>query len=65
MRRREIVKVALGKQPADTAIVGGRVVNVHTLEILEADIAIKGDRIAAVGDVDRPGERQRRPAPGR
>jgi len=51
MRRREIVKVALGKEPADTAIVGGRLVNVHTLEILEADVAIKGDRIAAVGDV--------------
>ena len=45
------MKVALGKEPADTAIVGGRVVNVHTLEIFEADIAIKGDRIAAVGDV--------------
>jgi adenine deaminase len=51
MRRREIVKVALGKAPADTAIVGGRVVNVHTLEIHKADVAIKGDRIAAVGDV--------------
>jgi adenine deaminase len=51
MKRREIVKVALGKEPADTAIVGGRVVNVHTLEIHEADVAIKGDRIAAVGDV--------------
>jgi adenine deaminase len=51
MRRREIVKVALGKEPADTAIVGGRVVNVHTLEIHEGDVAIKGDRIAAVGDI--------------
>ena len=51
MRRREIVKVALGKEPADTAIVGGRVVNVHTLEINDADVAIKGDRIAAVGDI--------------
>ena len=52
VRRREIVKVALGKESADTAIVGGRVVNVHTLEILDADVAIKGDRIAAVGDID-------------
>lgn len=52
MRRREIIKVALGKEPADTVIIGGRVVNVHTLEILEAGVAIKGDRIAAVGDVD-------------
>jgi adenine deaminase len=51
MRRREIVKVALGKEPADTVIVGGRVVNVHTLESYEGDVAIKGDRIAAVGDI--------------
>jgi adenine deaminase len=52
MKRREIVKVALGKEPADTAIVGGRIVNVHTLEILDGGVAIKGDRIAAVGDID-------------
>ena len=51
MRRREIVKVALGKEPADTAIVGGRLVNVHTVEIHDAGVAIKGDRIAAVGDI--------------
>lgn len=51
MKRREIVKVALGQEPADSVIVGGRVVNVNTVEIYEADIAIKGDRIAAVGDV--------------
>jgi adenine deaminase len=51
MRRREIVKVALGQEPADIAIVGGRVVNVHTVEIYEGDVAIKGDRIAAVGDI--------------
>jgi adenine deaminase len=58
MKRREIVKVALGKEPADTAIVGGRIVNVHTLEILDGGVAIKGDRIAAVGDVDHTiGER--------
>lgn len=52
MRRRGIVKVALGKEPADTVIVGGRLVNVQTLEIHDAGVAIKGDRIAAVGDVD-------------
>jgi adenine deaminase len=51
VRRREIVKVALGREPADTAILGGRLVNVHTLEIYEAGAAIKGDRIAAVGDI--------------
>jgi adenine deaminase len=51
VRRREIVKVALGKEAADTAIVGGRLVNVHTVEIYDAGVAIKGDRIAAVGDI--------------
>ena len=30
---------------------GGRLVNVATGEIYEADIAVKGERIAAVGDL--------------
>ena len=30
----------------------GRVVNVLTQEIYDAGVAIKGDRIAAVGDID-------------
>lgn len=51
-RRRELVPVSLGEQPADVLIQGGRLVNVSTGEIYAADVAIKGDRIAAVGDVD-------------
>lgn len=51
-RRRELVPVALGEQAADVVIAGGRLVNVSTGEIYAADVAIKGDRIAAVGDVD-------------
>jgi adenine deaminase len=50
--RRELIDVALGKQPADALVVGGNLLNVCTAEIYPASIAIKGDRIAAVGDVD-------------
>jgi adenine deaminase len=49
--RRELIDVAMGRQPADVVILGGRLVNVATAEIYEAGIAIKGQRIAAVGDV--------------
>jgi adenine deaminase len=51
MSRRELIDVALGKTPADVLIRGGNLVNVATAEIYPAAIAIKGDRIAAVGDV--------------
>jgi adenine deaminase len=49
--RRELINVAMGKTPADVIVEGGRLINVATAEIYEADVAIKGDRIAAVGDV--------------
>jgi len=42
---------ALGKEKADLVIKRGRLVNVYTGEIYQADIAIKGKRIAFVGDV--------------
>jgi adenine deaminase len=51
MKRRELIDVAMGTTPADVVVEGGRLVNVATAEIYEADVAIKGDRIAAVGDV--------------
>ncbi len=51
MKRRELIDVAMGKTHADTVVEGGRLVNVATAEIYEADVAVKGDRIAAVGDV--------------
>jgi adenine deaminase len=51
MRRRELIDVAMGKTPADVVVEGGRLVNVATAEIYEAGVAVKGDRIAAVGDV--------------
>jgi adenine deaminase len=49
--RRNLIDVALGQAPADTLIVGGNLVNVFTKELYPAEIAIKGGRIAAVGDV--------------
>ncbi len=42
----------MGRKPADVVVRGGRLVNVATAEIHPADVAIGGDRIAAVGDVD-------------
>jgi adenine deaminase len=51
IKRRELIDVAMGKTPAETIIEGGRLVNVATAEIYPADVAIKGGRIAAVGDV--------------
>ena len=51
IKRRELIDVAMGKTPAETVIQGGRLVNVATAEIYPADVAIKGGRIAAVGDV--------------
>jgi adenine deaminase len=46
--RRDLVDVALKKRPADKIIHNGKLVNVYTGEIYECNIAILGDRIAAV-----------------
>jgi adenine deaminase len=51
LSRRDLIDVALGRTPADTCIEGGVLINVSTAELYEADVAMKGDRIAAVGDV--------------
>ena len=45
----KLMDVALGKQPADLIITGGRVINVLTGEIYFADISVSDGRIAAVG----------------
>lgn len=47
------VDVAYGRAAADVVITGGRLVNVLTGETYQADVAISGSRIAAVGDVHR------------
>ncbi|MBU0703354.1 MAG: adenine deaminase, partial [Chloroflexi bacterium] len=41
--------IARGDEPADLALRNGRVINVFTGEIIEADVAIAGDRIVGVG----------------
>jgi len=50
--REELIDVALSKNPADIVIKNGNLVNVFTEEIYEADIAIKKDRIALVGNAN-------------
>ncbi len=49
MDRRDLISVARGVRAADLLIKGGRLVNVFTGEVYEADVAIRGDRIAGVG----------------
>lgn len=50
----ERIRAARGKTAPDIVLKGGRVVNVFTGEILEADVAVLGDRIVGVGDYDGP-----------
>jgi adenine deaminase len=50
--RRELLAPNLDDDVADLAIVNGRHVNVNSGEIVREDVAIEGDRIAYVGDVD-------------
>jgi adenine deaminase len=42
------MRVALGEAPADLLVTGGTVLNVYTEEWLRADVAVAGERIAAV-----------------
>ncbi len=44
--------VAGGKEPADLVVTNGKIVNVFSGEIYDGGIAVAGDKIAAVGDVD-------------
>jgi adenine deaminase len=48
---RTLSDVCMGRQPADLVIVGGRLVNVHTREVLDGvDVAVKAGRVAMFGD---------------
>ncbi|MCA9922544.1 MAG: adenine deaminase, partial [Anaerolineales bacterium] len=48
---KQLVDVAMGRQPADMVIQNGRWVNVHSGEILPGtDVAVSGSRIAFVGE---------------
>ena len=46
----QLIDVAVRRKPADVAIRGGRVFNLITGELLTADVALVGNRIAAVGN---------------
>ena len=48
--RRDLIDVGMGRLAPTLVIKGGKLVNVHTAEIYTIDIAVKGDRIAYVGD---------------
>ena len=52
LQREALIDVAMGYASADTVITSGHVVNVHTGTVKAEGIAIKGERIAAVGDVE-------------
>jgi adenine deaminase len=43
---------ARGEQPADLVFRGGRIVNVFTRELISADVAVGGGRIAGIGQYD-------------
>jgi adenine deaminase len=49
---RELTAVCMGRAPADLVVRGGRLVDVHTREILDgADVAVAHGRVAMFGDV--------------
>jgi len=59
--RVELMEVALGRIPSDLVIIGGTIVDVNTGVLRKADIAVKGNRIALVGEVEHAiGESTRR-----
>lgn len=47
-----LLAVASGNEPADVVVKNGKIVNVYTKEIYDGGVAIAGNTIAAVGDVD-------------
>ncbi len=52
--RMRLMRVALGQEPADQVITGGTLLDTVTGELLPGwGVAIAGERIAAVGDVER------------
>src|SRR5512146_631853 len=48
---RELTAVAMGREPAELVIRNGRLVNVHTREVLDGvDVAVAFGRVAMFGD---------------
>ncbi len=50
MELKELLDVAAGRKKASLILRGGKVVDVYSGEILQADVVIHGDRIAALGE---------------
>jgi adenine deaminase len=50
--RVDLMQVTLGQHPSDLVIMGGTIVDVNVRQLRRADIAIRGSRIAIVGDVE-------------
>lgn len=48
----KLLSVASGKVPADLVVKNGKIVNVCSGEIYDGGVAVAGDKIAAVGDVE-------------
>lgn len=52
MMDQKLLSVASGKISADLVVRNGKIVNVYSGEIYDGGVAVAGDKIAAVGDVD-------------
>ena len=52
MYNRSVIDVGLGRVPAETVFKGGKLVNVYTAEVYDADVAVFDGKIAVVGDVE-------------
>lgn len=50
---RRLIRVSLGLEPAEVVITGGQLLNVFTLEVMPADVAIAEGRVAVVGRVEQ------------
>lgn len=48
-----LIQVARGLEGADLYFTGGRVIDVYSGTVIEANLAVKGERIAYLGDSDR------------
>src|SRR5438067_5790126 len=49
---RSLTAVCMGREPADLVVTGGRLVDVHTREVLDGvDVAVRHGRVAMFGDV--------------
>lgn len=48
----KLIKVARGLEKADLVVTNGKIVNVYTGEIYDGGVAVCGEQIAAIGDVE-------------